>query len=181
MDVDRALIDRAQAGDSDALHELLTQLRPTVLRRCRKFLPYPQDAEEAAQEVLLTVATKLSSYGGRGSFDGWVGAIAANQARMTYRSLRHRFSERGIDAVPEGADPARTSVIAGTRIDLLEALDALERQHPETVEALVMRDMGALSYDEIASHLATPLGTVKARIHTARGFLRSQLEAVVES
>ncbi len=175
MDVDPGLLARARSGDADALHDLLARIRPEVVRRCRRFLPHPQDAEEAAQEALLTIATRLDTFTGRGSFGGWVNVVAGNQARMTYRSMRRRFDERGLDAVPEGADPARTSVVAGTRLDLLDAIEALEQRHPEAVEAFVMRDLGSLAYDEIADHLEVPLGTVKARIHTARAFVRERL------
>jgi RNA polymerase sigma-70 factor (ECF subfamily) len=59
-------------------------------------------------------------------------------------------------------------VIAGSRLDLLEALDALELKHPQLVQPLVLRDLGAMSYSEIADELHMPLGTVKARIHQAR-------------
>lgn len=175
MEVDEALIERARAGDRDALEELLTAVRPFVSRRCRRMLPYPQDAEEATQDALLTIATRLDSYTGRGSFGGWVNVVAANQARMTYRTLKHRFAERGLDATPDVIDPARTSVVAGTRLDVLDAVEALEASHPETVEAFVMRDLGGLPYDDIAQATGAPLGTVKARIHTARGFVRERL------
>lgn len=175
MEVDEALIERARAGDRVALEELLAAVRPFVARRCRRMLPYPQDAEEATQDALLTIATRLDSYAGRGSFGGWVNVVAANQARMTYRALRHQFAERGLDVTPDVVDPARTSVVAGTRLDVLDAVEALETAHPETVEAFVMRDLGGLPYDDIAQATDAPLGTVKARIHTARGFVRERL------
>lgn len=174
MDVDDELVARARAGDTAALDDLLRQVRPHLVRRCARILPHPHDAEEAAQEALVTVATHLSDFDGRGSFAGWVGVIATNQARMTYRSLKRRFAEhRG--ELPDVLDPRRTSVIAGSRLDLLEAIEALEAKHPETVEAFVLRDLGTLPYDDIAVQLGVPLGTVKARIHTARGFVRGRL------
>lgn len=175
MDVETPLVERARSGDRAALETLLGQVRPLVVRRCRRILPHPQDAEEATQDALLAIATKLDSWSGRGAFEAWAGMIATNQARMTYRTLKRRFDERGLDVVPEAADPVRTSVVAGTRLDLLDAIEALEVRHRETVDALVMRDLGGLTYDEIATILAVPLGTVKARIHTARGFLRLHL------
>lgn len=177
MDVHHALVARARAGDRAALEDLLGQVRPLVQRRCRRVLPYPQDAEEAAQDALLTIATRLDTWAARGSFEAWAAMVATNQARMTYRTLKRRSVERGLDAAPETADPARTSVVAGTRLDLLDAIEALEERHPETAEALVLRDLGGLPYDEIATILGVALGTVKARIHTARRFVRAQLTA----
>ena len=168
------LVRSAQAGDSRALEEVLFRVRPLVMRRCARFLPHHQDAEEAAQDALLSISTKLGTYDGHGSFLGWVSVIASNSARSTYRSMRRRADTvgwavkvGGADMV-ETADPPTTSVIAGTRLDLMEALDELERRQPVVVESFVLRDLGALPYGEIAELTAVPLGTVKDRIHQAR-------------
>ncbi|MFI5428240.1 RNA polymerase sigma factor [Aeromicrobium sp. UC242_57] len=168
------LVARARAEQPHAMEDLLAAVRPLVVRRCAKFLPYRQDAEEAAQEALLTIATRLHDFTGRGSFVGWVTVIASNQALQTYRSMKKRFNDTTADAVGERPDPRTTSVIAGTRLDLLDALDALRREHPTAVEAFVLRDLGSLPYDEIAALTGAPVGTVKARIHTARGYVARQ-------
>ena len=86
--------------------------------------------------------------------------------------MKRRFAEQPVSELPERIDVRTTSVIAGSRIDLLDAIEALGLRHPETVEAFVLRDLGSLPYDEIADLTGAPLGTVKARIHTARGFVR---------
>ncbi len=90
-----ALVRAAQAGDAGSRDELLVRLRPHVLARCSRFLPHPQDAEEAAQDALLAVSTHLGEYAGRGSVTGWVTVIASNCARSTYRSLRRHAHESG--------------------------------------------------------------------------------------
>ena len=169
------LVRRARAGNPHAMDDLLTAVRPLVLRRCAKFLPYRDDAEEAAQEALLTIATRLDDFGGRGSFAGWVTVVASNQALQTYRSMKKRFGDVGAEVAADRPDPRTTSVIAGTRIDLLDALEQLQLDHPASVEAFVLRDLGALPYDEIAQLTAVPVGTVKARIHTARAYVREKL------
>ncbi|MCW2831926.1 MAG: sigma subunit sigma24 [Aeromicrobium sp.] len=169
------LVARARSGDPHAMDDLLSAARPLVVRRCAKFLPYRDDAEEAAQEALLSIATKLDEFTGHGSFAGWVTVIASNQALQTYRSMKRRFNDTSADLDGDRPDPRTTSVIAGTRLDLLDALEQLGREHPAAVEAFVLRDLGALPYDEIAVLTQAPLGTVKARIHTAREFVREKL------
>jgi RNA polymerase sigma-70 factor (ECF subfamily) len=159
---------QAAAGDEAALAEILQVIRPQVQRRVAKFLPHREDAEEAVQDTLMTVATKVHTFKGSGTFAGWLTVVATNCARQTYRSLKRRSVEQSAEVLPEAIDPRTTSVIAGSRLDLLEALEALESNHPQLVQPLVLRDLGAMTYAEIAEELSVPLGTVKARIHQAR-------------
>jgi RNA polymerase sigma-70 factor (ECF subfamily) len=165
----------AAGGDKAALDDLLERVRPQVMRRVSRFLPCREDAEEAAQDTLLTVARKIHTFRGTGSFAGWLTIVATNCARQTYRSLKRRSQERSTELMPETVDPRTTSVIAGSRLDLLEALDALESEHPQLVQPLVLRDLGGMSYAEIADELESPLGTVKARIHQARKHVAERL------
>jgi len=169
------LAARAAAGDRPALDQLLAEIQPRVRRICGRMLLFPEDAEEAAQDALLLVATKIGQFGGRSRFTTWLHAVASNSARSTYRSLKRRAAERLSDDLPMHADPRTTSVIAGSRLDLLEALEVLGSDHPELVEPLVLRDVQELDYNEIAALLDIPLGTVKSRIHAARNAVRPLL------
>jgi RNA polymerase sigma factor (sigma-70 family) len=169
------LARRAAGGDQAALDELLRLIQPRVLRHVGRFLPYRQDAEEAAQDVLLKVATRISTFEGRSAFTTWLYEVTANQARQTYRSLRRRSAERTTDIPVERPDPRTTSVIAGSRLDLLDALERLEAEHPNLVRAFVLRDLSDLEYADIARLLDVPIGTVKARIHHARRYVRESL------
>ncbi len=179
--IDRDLIERAQRGDDPAaLDALLSTVQPLVARRCARFLPCREDAEEAAQDALLIITSRLGEFRGTGSFAGWVTVIASNSARKTYRRLRQRAAERGTDRIPEPADPRTTSVVAGTRLDLMEALNELESIKPQVVEPFVLRDLGALSYDDIAAVLGIPVGQVRDRIYTARQFMRQRLVEILE-
>jgi len=171
----RALAARAVDGDSAAMDEILRRVQPLVMRRSARMLPCLQDAEEASQDALTSIARKIGSYSGTGSFTGWVAVIATNSARQTYRTLKRRSAEMATEILPEAYDPRTTSVIAGSRIDLLEALESMEKTNPALVEAFVLRDLGTLPYNEIAEQLGVPLGTVKARIHDARAVMRGHL------
>lgn len=165
----------AAAGDRDALERLLAAIEPRVRRLVARMLPHPQDAEEATQDALLAVARSIERFEGRSRFTTWLHVVAGNSARGTYRTLKRRAHEQPVAELPPAADPRTTSVIAGSRLDLLEALEALAQERPELVEPLVLRDVGELDYAEIAAQLDLPLGTVKSRIHHARGFVRPLL------
>ncbi|MDN4173334.1 RNA polymerase sigma factor [Nocardioides sp. SOB77] len=168
------LARRAQGGDRGALEDLLAAVRPRTLNVCRGVLPHPADAEDACQEALLNVAGKIGSWGGRGRFTTWLHVVAVNSARSTYRRMKNQAVPS--DVLPaERPDPRTTSVIAGTRLDLLEAMETLEREHPQMVEPLLLRDVYGLPYDEIAALLGAPTGTVKAQIHHGRKLVRPLL------
>src|SRR4051794_13624172 len=172
-DVDE-LARRAQGGDRDAMEQLLTAVRPRCLNICRGVLPYTPDAEDACQEALINISNKIGSWHRNGRFTTWMHVVAVNSARTTYRRMKNQaFSS---DVIPlEKPDPRTTSVIAGTRLDLLEAMEVIERDHPQMVEPLVLRDVYGMSYDDIAQLLEIPLGTVKAQIHHGRKLARPLL------
>ncbi|GAA2389148.1 RNA polymerase sigma factor [Dactylosporangium salmoneum] len=172
------LAGRAATGDAAALDALLVRIGPQVLRQCLRFLPCRQDAEEACQDALLQVARNIGGFAGRSRFSTWLYVITANCARQTYRTLKRKANEQPTPVLPiDAADPRTTSVIVGSRLDLLDALEQLESHRPELVAPLVLRDLCQLTYDEIADHLAVPVGTLKSRIHDARRHVRASLEA----
>jgi RNA polymerase sigma-70 factor (ECF subfamily) len=167
---------RAREGDRDALESLLAAVRPRVLNICRGVLPYSGDAEDACQEAMLNVATRIGTWGGRGRFTTWLHIVAVNSARTTYRRLRNQAAPVDLEhGAHDRPDPRTTSVIAGTRLDLLEAMETIEREHPQYVEPLLLRDVYGLPYDEIAALVEAPLGTVKAQIHHGRKLARPLL------
>ncbi|PWI13740.1 RNA polymerase subunit sigma-24 [Streptomyces sp. Act143] len=170
------LARRAAGGDRAALDGLLAAIRPEVVRRCGRFLPCREDAEDAAQDVLLQVARGIGTFEGRSRFSTWLYTVVANCARQKYRELKRRSAEQPVPAdAAQQADPRTTSVIAGSRIDLLEALDRLEREHPHLVAPLVYRDICQLGYAEAAERAGIPLGTLKSRLHEARRQVRPWL------
>ena len=176
------LARRAQAGDTDALELLLGAVQPRALAACRSVLPHLADAEDACQEALLNVSRKIGSWHGRGRFTTWLHAVCVNSARSTYRRLKKQAvpadpTELSAAGPLERPDPRTTSVIAGTRLDLLEAMEVIERDHPQLVQPLLLRDVHGLGYDEIAQLLELPLGPVKAQIHHGRKLTRPLLAA----
>ena len=161
----------AAAGDRAELDRLLVGVRPLILGRCRKFLPNPLDAEEAAQDALLSIARRIESFEGRSKFTTWMYQLTTNAAIDCYRKLKRRRSvlETPPDLASGGSSP---SVIAGARIDLLEAAEKIDER---LIEPVFMRDLCELEYADIADLLGVPVGTIKSRIHDGRAKLRHAL------
>lgn len=170
------LARRAQDGDRNAMEELLGAIRPRALNVCRGVLPYTPDAEDACQEALIAIATKIGSWRRAGRFTTWMHVVAVNAARTTYRRMKNQAPATD-QAILERPDPRTTSVIAGTRLDLLDAMEVIEATHPQYVEPVLLRDVYQLSYEEIAEQVGAPVGTVKAQVHHARKMARPLLRS----
>lgn len=158
-----------------ALASLLERIRPEVLRRCSRVLPFHGDAEDATQDALLAVTRGISGFQGRSKFTTWLYPLVARCSFATYRRLR----DQAVPAEPSGPviDPRRVSVLAGARVDVVEALTRLREDRPHLVEAVVLRDLMGMEYAEVADRLDVPLGTVKSRINHGRAALRELLGA----
>ncbi|GII65168.1 hypothetical protein Skr01_52530 [Sphaerisporangium krabiense] len=125
---------------------------------------------------MLAVARNIGRFEGRARFSTWLHIVTANCARTTYRTLKRRAAEQASEDLPDlRADPGRVSVIAGYRLDLLDAMEALEADKPDLAQALVLRDICQLDYNQVAEQLGIPLGTAKSRIHQARKYVQGIL------
>src|SRR6187399_1935598 len=75
---DAELVRLVQQGDREALDALLTRHQPWIYNVALRMVYLPQDAEDASQEILIKVLTKLGSFEGRASFRTWLYRIAVN-------------------------------------------------------------------------------------------------------
>ncbi len=166
---DEVLAATAAAGDADALEALLIRHADRVHRICRRIVPDPGDALDATQEALLRVATRIGHFDGRSAFTTWLYRVATNAALDEARRRRRRprpVPDRDLDRA--GPNP----VDAPTRIDVQAALAEV----PEVFRvALVLRDLCDLPYEDIATILDVPIGTVRSRIARGRALLADRL------
>lgn len=133
------------------------------------------DAEDLVQEVLLRVQRGLSSYR-PGSMEAWLGRITTNAFLDDVRRRRRRPSvalPEVFEVVTPGAPPADEALdrdgLPGHVTGALRALPADYRA------AVVLSDVVGLRYEEIASALGVPVGTVRSRLHRGRALLRRTL------
>ena len=142
--------------------------------------PTPPTPRTPARRRCSTSPPRSAPGASSGRFTTWLHVVAVNTARSTYRRMKNQAHRRPTSLhAASRPDPRTTSVIAGTRLDLLEAMETIERDHPQYVEPLLLRDVYGLPYEEIATLVGAPLGTVKAQIHHGRKLARPLLRGDV--
>ena len=174
---DRTLVTAAQAGDRRAIETLLRRHYDRVYSICRRVVGSSRDADDAAQEAMISIVRGLPRFDGRAAFSTWTYRIATNAAFDELRKRQRRPSphavadDRTTKAVVD-IDSLSTNVVDGNRMASDAALDEL----PEEFRvAVVLRDVCDLDYAEIAGTLDIPVGTVKSRIARGRSLLASRL------
>ena len=139
----------------------------------------PREAEDVSQDALLRAFHRLSSFRGEGSFRAWLLQITHHAAVDALARRRDLADTPAVDAAEE-IDSHATRLPA-ERLEERERRERLELKltglTPTHRAVLVLRDLEGLSYDEIAGITETPLGTVKGRLHRARGELIELLRA----
>lgn len=175
---DRTLVAAAQAGDRRSLDILLRRHYDKVHAVCRRIAGSSKDADDAAQEAMISIVRGLSRFDGRSAFTTWIYRIATNAALDEIRKRNRRpalHSVRDDDGfAPDVADPLseRTVESVADRIAIDGALAELPDEYRA---AVVLRDVCDLDYAEIAEALDIPVGTVKSRIARARSLLVRRL------
>jgi RNA polymerase sigma-70 factor (ECF subfamily) len=186
---DKMLIEKFKVGERWAFDRLVEKYSSRAYQIAYGVLGSKEDAEEVAQDVFVRIHRALPKFRGDSEFTTWMYRIAMNLARNKYRWNKSRGSQKNIsiDAPLDGSDSDD-----GRRIDVPETgmnpeeyvgLDEFERRAMDEIkqlpdlyrEALVLRNVEELSYEDIASLLGCKLGTIKSRIARARGELRKRL------
>ena len=184
------LVERLRAGDAAALEALMSEYASRVYRLAFGITRDQGDAEEVAQDVFLTLATKTAMFEERAALGSWIYRITTNAALNKRRGKRrevetsleehlpafqadgHREGDRTYLLADWSQNPERELLSGETRRVLERALDAL----PERYRAVVtLRDVEELSNEQAAEWLGESVASVKSRLHRARQALREQL------
>lgn len=185
---DAALVDRFKRGDESAFEEIVGRYRNKLFLTALNFLHCRADAEEMAQDALIRAHRALKDFRGDSSLATWLHRVVCNLARNRYWHLKRRGAGCTLSLDYEITDgggetfaaffsddsttaPQEISVVEFSALvdDCMQKLDASHR------EILTLRNVGTLSYDEIAQRLGMSVGTVKSRISRARESLGRKL------
>ncbi|HKM68170.1 MAG TPA: sigma-70 family RNA polymerase sigma factor [Candidatus Acidoferrum sp.] len=191
VDQEKALIARILAGDSNVFHELIRPYERMVYLAILAMLRNEQEAEDAAQEVMINAFRHLKSFRGDAKFSTWLVTIAMNEARQRLRKGKAAVLE-SLDEDKEDREGDFTpAVLTDWREIPSEALEkkemrqklreAVEQLPPIYREVLVLRDLEELNQEETASALGINVTLVKVRLHRARMMLQKLLVPYMKS
>ena len=177
---ERQVIRRIAIGDRDALAELYACYQRTLFNYLLQLTPDRGLAEEILQDTLVAVWKSAQSFEGRSSVRTWLIGIARRQAHNTLRQRRLPLADEtemeGL--VATDPEPEAWTLASFARDELAAAFRQLAPLHREV---LVLTFVQELSYQETATILEVPVGTVKSRLSNARRALRAQLDGREEA
>jgi RNA polymerase sigma factor (sigma-70 family) len=171
-----ALVERAQNGDREALDGVVVSIRARIHALALRMLWNPEDANDATQEILVRVVTRLATFRGESSFTTWVHRVAANHL-LTVRKSRleeqrytfERFGgelDEGLSDEPQADGPARALLLQEVRVGCtLGMLQCLDRPHRL---AYILGEILELDGDEAARVLEIEPAAFRKRLSRAR-------------
>jgi RNA polymerase sigma-70 factor (ECF subfamily) len=186
MHADLALVRRAQANDRAAFNEIVLRYKAKVYNYINRMVHNVLDAEDLTQETFVRAYMSIGSFQSRASLNTWLFRIATNLC-IDYSRKNKKAAGMTISLSQENADDESDTereipdaVFDPQRVllnkELGARLDEALRQLPEKLRTVVLlHDIEGLPYEEIASIVGCPLGTVKSRLFNARTALRDKL------
>ena len=182
---DLRLVDSLREGSESAYEELLLRFQQPVYALALRLLDDESEACDVVQEVFLKVFRNVSSFRGQSTLKTWIYRITVNEAHNARRwFFRHRKADVELDKNQDDSRNWKEIIPDHSRSPFDEAFDseqhlmieaALKRINPIFREAVALRDISDLAYEEIAEILGVSLGTVKSRILRGREALREEL------
>jgi RNA polymerase sigma-70 factor, ECF subfamily len=179
------LIARILSGEKELFHELIRPYERMVYLTLLAIVKNETEAEDGAQEAVISAYRHLASFRGDAKFSTWLTTIAINQGRRRLRKAKSAAEE----SVEEQADSHEGDFTPAPLTDWREIpLEALERKElRETLRAavaelpdiyrqvFVLRDLEEQNIEETAEALGINPGAVKVRLHRARIMLQKRL------
>lgn len=185
--LEQRFIERLRARDERAFNELVSAYQERVFGLVLRMLGRRDEAEDMAQEVFVQVFKAIDQFRGDAKLGTWIYRIAVNlcKNRTLYLARRHSHKQDDFDAAERTlthANALQSSVSLQQPDQLLHTQqierivqEAIATLEPEFREVLILRDLEDLNYDEIVEITGLALGTVKSRIHRARGALKDEV------
>jgi RNA polymerase sigma-70 factor, ECF subfamily len=186
-----ALIARILAGETELFHQLIRPYEKLVYVTIFAIVKNETEAEDGAQETMISAFRNLKSFRGEAKFSTWLVTIAMNEARKRLRKAKVAAEDSLEEAGEESEGDYTPAVLTDWREVPLAALERKELREklreavgtlPEKYrEVFVLRDIEELNQEETAAALGINVTLVKVRLHRARMMLQKQLVPYLKS
>lgn len=192
LDTDAMLVERTVAGDQKAYELLVIKYQRRIQRLIGRMVRDVDLVEDIAQETFIRAYRALAQFRGEAQFYTWLYRIAVNTAKKALMELKRdpTVSENSF----KSADDDETSPLENelTSSETPEALlaskeiaamvnAAMEALPEELRQAITLREIEGLSYEEIAEVMSCPIGTVRSRIFRAREAISAKVKPMLEN
>ncbi|MCE1184667.1 RNA polymerase sigma factor RpoE [Zoogloea sp.] len=189
-EIDQLLVERVQRGDKQAFGLLVSKYQRKLARLLSRLIRDPAEVEDVAQETFIKAYRALPSFRGDSAFYTWLYRIGINTAKNYLVSQGRRapttteFDSEEAETFEEGDQlrdintPERLLMTKQIGDTVNRAMDALP---DELRTAIVLREIEGLSYDEIATIMECPIGTVRSRIFRAREAISEKLKPLLDT
>ena len=186
-DLDQELVRRVQRGDSAAFDALVRKYQHRIVALIGRYIADWSECQDVAQEAFIRAYRALPNFRGDSQFYTWLHRIAVNTAKNHLVAQNRRPPTDDVDAADaeqydsgtrlrETATPEHELLRQEIELTVMRAVEAL----PEELRtAINLREVDGLSYEEIATRMDCPIGTVRSRIFRAREAIDSQLRPLL--
>lgn len=185
---DQELVARAQNGDKRAFDLLVLKYQQKVANLISRYIRDPSEVMDVSQDAFLKAYRALPAFRGESAFYTWLYRIAVNTVKNHLVAQGRRPPGDDVEAevaeqmdmgvrLRDTATPERLALTDEIAQTVQRALDDL----PEDLRtAIVLRELEGMSYEEIATAMACPIGTVRSRIFRARDAIDKRLRPLLE-
>lgn len=187
-EIDQALVERVQQGDKRAFDMLVLKYQHRIIKLIARFIRNSDDVQDVAQEAFIKAYRALKNFRGDSAFYTWLYRIAINTAKNHLVSNKRKVTESAVDAAEaeqyEGADwlkeyatPEKELMASEINTVVQNTISGLP---DDLKEAITLRELEGLSYEDIAEVMDCPIGTVRSRIFRAREAIDKQLKPLLD-
>ena len=187
---DQQLVERVQKGDKRAFDVLVLKYQHRIYSLVTRFVRDPDEVQDVVQEAFIKAYRALPSFRGESAFYTWLYRIGINTAK-NYLVAKGRRAPTSTDFDADQAesfDDADQLRDNNTPERLLQSKQlgqtvnaAMEALPEELRNAIVLREIEGLSYEEIAEEMNCPIGTVRSRIFRAREAVAEKLKPLLDT